>query len=51
MAILSFKEYHISQIPALQMLVNWDCTDVINQNQHDKVIGFIVQKQLYRHGI
>lgn len=47
----SFKEDHISQIPALHMLVNLGCTDVINQNQHDKVIGFIVQKQLYNYGI
>lgn len=47
----SFKEDHIRQIPALQMLVNLGCTHVINQNLHDRVIGFIVQKQLYRHGI
>ncbi|MFN7776364.1 hypothetical protein [Flavobacterium sp.] len=42
----SIKEDHDRQIPALQMLVNWGCTDVINQNQHDKVIGFMVQKQM-----
>lgn len=37
----SFKEDHISQIPALQMLVN-----LINLKLHNKVGGFTVQKQL-----
>jgi hypothetical protein len=40
----SFKEDHISQIPALQMLVNLGCMSVINQNLLNKVVGFIVQK-------
>ena len=47
----SFKEDHISQIPALQMFMNLGYAHVINQNQHNKVIDFIVQKQLYKHGI
>jgi hypothetical protein len=47
----SFEDIRISQIPALQMLGNLGCTHVINQNQHDKVIGFIMQKQLYRYAI
>jgi Fic family protein len=37
----SFKEDHISQIPALQMLVN-----LINLNLHNKPDDFIVQKQI-----
>jgi type I restriction enzyme R subunit len=40
----SFKEDHISQIPALQMLVNLGCMNVINQNLHNKLNHFIVQK-------
>jgi hypothetical protein len=47
----SFKEDHISQIPALQILVNWGSANVINQNLHNKVTGFILQKQLYKYGI
>ena len=47
----SFKEDHISQIPALQMLVNSGFMIVINQNLHNKPDGFSVQKQLYRYGI
>jgi hypothetical protein len=47
----NFKEDHNSQIPAIQMLINFGCTNVINQNLHGKVIGFIVQKQLYTNGI
>jgi hypothetical protein len=42
----SFKEDHISQIPALQMLVN-----LINLNLHNKPDDFIVQKQISNHGI
>ena len=40
----SFKEDHISQIPALQMLVNLDYMYLINQNLHNKVDNFIVQQ-------
>jgi hypothetical protein len=40
----SLKEDHISQIPALQILVNLDFMCLINQNLHNKVDGFIVQK-------
>ena len=40
----SFKEDHISQIPALQMLVNFGYMNLINQNMHNKPYGFIVQK-------
>lgn len=47
----SFKEDHISQIPALQMLVNLGYMNVINQNLHNKVACFIEQKQLYNHDI
>jgi hypothetical protein len=47
----SFKEDHISQILTLQMLVNWGCMYLINQNLHNKPNCFIVQKQLYNHGI
>ena len=47
----SFKEDHIIQIPALQMLMNLGFMNVINQNLHNKPDGFIVQKQLYRYGI
>jgi hypothetical protein len=46
-----FKEDHISQIPALQMLVNLGCKYLINQNVHNKPDDFIEQKQLYNHGI
>lgn len=46
-----FREDHISQIPALQMLVNLGCMSVINQNLLNKPDDFIVQKQLYRYGI
>ncbi len=42
----SFKEDYISQIPALQILVNFDCWSVIKQNLHNKVDSFIVQKQI-----
>lgn len=51
MNVPSFKEDHISQIPALQMLVNLGCMSVINQNLHNKLNRFIVQKKLYRHGV
>ena len=47
----SFKEDHISQIPALQMLVNLGYMYLINQNMLNKVDGFIVQKQISNHGI
>lgn len=47
----SFKEDHISKIPALQMLVNLGCTFTINLNLHNKPNRFIVQKQLYRYAI
>lgn len=47
----SFKEDHISQIPALQMLVNLGYTYLINQNLLNKPDDFIEQKKLYRHGI
>jgi hypothetical protein len=42
----SFKEDHISQIPALQMLVNLGFMNLINQNLHNKVIVFIVKNQI-----
>jgi len=45
----SFKEDHISQIPALQMLVNLGCMDLINQKLHNKVDCFIVQKQIIKY--
>jgi hypothetical protein len=51
METLSFKEDHISQIPALQMLMNLGYINLINQNLHNKVDFFSVQKQLYRYGI
>jgi hypothetical protein len=51
MNTLSFKEDHISQIPALQMLVNFGYRDLINPTLHNKADDFIVQKQLYNHGI
>ncbi len=47
----SFKEDHISQIPALQILVNLGYMSFINQNLHNKSDDFIVQNQLYNHGI
>ena len=47
----SFKENHISQISALQMLVNLGYMGLIKQNLHNKVNDFIVQKQLNRYGI
>jgi type I restriction enzyme R subunit len=47
----SFKEDHISQIPALQMLVNLGCINLINQKLLNKANTFIVQKQLYNHAI
>jgi hypothetical protein len=47
----SFKEDQISQISALQTLVSLVCMYLINQNLHNKVDDFIVQKQLYRYGI
>ncbi len=40
----SFKEDHISQVPALQMLVKLNDNYTINQNLHDKLGYFIVQK-------
>ncbi len=40
----SFKEDHISQIPALHMLVNFGCIGLINQNLHNKAGNYIVQK-------
>jgi hypothetical protein len=42
----SFKEDHISQIPALQMLMNLECMLIINQNLHNKVPTFIKQYSL-----
>lgn len=45
------KEDHISQIPALQMLVNLGNTYLINQNLHNKPDDFIEHKQLYKYGI
>jgi len=47
----SFKVDHIIQIPALQMLVNLGCINLINQKLHNKANTFIVQKQLYNHAI
>jgi hypothetical protein len=47
----SFKEDHISQIPALQMLMNFGSMNLINQKLHNKANTFIVQKQLYNHAI
>lgn len=41
----SFKEDRISQIPALQILVNLGCMCLINQILHNKVTCFIVQKR------
>ena len=41
----SFKEDHISQIPALQMLVNLVFMNLINQNLHNKPDDFIVQNR------
>jgi hypothetical protein len=46
----SFKEDHISQIPALQMLVNLDCVDLINQNLLNKPVDFVVQNN-FRYAI
>jgi hypothetical protein len=46
-----FKGDHISQIPSLQMLVNLGYANPINQNLHNKASNFIVQNQLYNHGI
>ena len=40
----SFKEDHISQIPALQILDNLDFMCLINQNLHNKVDSFSMQK-------
>lgn len=45
----NFKEDHINQIPALQMLVNLGYTDLINQNLHNKTTYFIVQKRKVQH--
>lgn len=39
----SFKEDHVSQIPALQMLVNLGYKKMKNQNLQNRVDGFIVQ--------
>jgi hypothetical protein len=39
----SFKEDHISQILALQMLVNLNFMCLINQNLHNKAACFIIQ--------
>jgi hypothetical protein len=47
----SFKEDHISQIPALQLSVNLVGMYLINQNLHNKPNFFIVQKPLFRYGI
>ncbi len=40
----SFKEDHISQIPALQMLGILYSMSVIKQNLHNKVDDFIMKK-------
>ncbi len=45
-----FKD-HISQIPALQMLVNLGSMHSINQSQFNKPFYFIEQNQLYNDGI
>ena len=45
----SFKEDHISQIPALQMLVNVGCRNLIDQNLHKKANRFIVQNVNIEH--
>jgi hypothetical protein len=45
----SFKEDHISQIPALQMRVNLGCMCLINQNLHNKPEDFIVQNKFTEH--
>jgi|GEM_PF-1308257 len=47
----SFKEGHISQIPALQMLVNLSSVHIINQSLLNKLNDFIEQKRLYKSGI
>lgn len=47
----SFKEDNISQIPAMQMLVNLGYMYLINQNMHNKPDDFTKQKKLYNHGI
>jgi hypothetical protein len=47
----SFKDDHISQIPALQMLVNLGCINLTNQNLHNKPDDFIEQKKLYTYAI
>lgn len=39
----SFKEDHISQIPALQMLGKLDCNYTINQILHNKAAHFIMR--------
>jgi hypothetical protein len=45
----SFKEDHISQIPALQMLMNLGYMNVIHQNLHNKPDDFIVQNKFTEH--
>ena len=45
----SFKEDHISQIPALQMLVNLGCINLINQKLLNKANTFIVQNVNIEH--
>ncbi len=45
----SFKEDHISQIPALQMLVNLGFMNLINQILHNKPTDFIVQNKFTAH--
>jgi type I restriction enzyme R subunit len=45
----SFKEDHISQIPALQMLVNFGCRNLINQKLLNKANTFIVQNVNIEH--
>jgi hypothetical protein len=45
------KECHTSQIQVFQMLFELAFIISINQNLHTKAIHFIMQKQLYSHGI
>jgi len=49
MNVPSFKEDHISQIPALQMLVNLGCINLINQKLLNKANTFIVQNVNIEH--
>ena len=43
METISLKEDHISQIPALQMIVNLNFKRLINKDLHNKAACFIMQ--------